>query len=49
MYVYVCERERGGRDREVGWLFGWLVVFYGMSTLVDCLMPNHIYAYILNK
>ena len=27
---------------------GWLVVFYGISTLVGNLMPNSVYIFILN-
>ena len=30
------------------WFDGWLVGFYGISTIVDYLMPNPLYAYILN-
>ena len=30
--------------RQVGWLGG----FYGISTLIGCLMPNTLYTYILN-
>ena len=26
----------------------WLIKFYGSSTLIDYLMPNPIYTYILN-
>ena len=28
------------------WLVGWLVVFYGISTLVGYLMPSPVYIYI---
>ena len=30
------------------WLVGWLVGFYGISTIVGYLMPNPLYRYILN-
>ena len=29
-------------------IIGWLVDFYGISTLVGYLMPNPVYTYILN-
>ena len=29
-------------------MVGWLVIFYGISTLVDYLMPNPVHTYILN-
>ena len=29
-----------------GWLVGWLVGFYPISTFVRYLMPNPVYAYI---
>ena len=29
-----------------GWLVGWLVGFYVISTIVDYLIPNHIYTYV---
>ena len=32
--------------QSFGWLADWL--FYGVSTLVGYLIPNHVYAYILN-
>ena len=30
-------------------MVGWLVMFYGISILVGCLMPNLVYTYMLNK
>ena len=32
----------------LGWLFGWLVVFYGISTLVGYLKPNPVSTYRLS-
>ena len=29
-------------------MVGWLVEFYGISTIVGYLMPNPLYTYILN-
>ena len=29
-------------------LVGWLVGFYGLSTLIGYLIPNPVYTYILN-
>ena len=31
-----------------GWLVGWLVVFYGMSTLIGYLILNSVYMYLSN-
>ena len=31
----------------IGWLVGWLVVFYGISTLVGYLIPNPLYTFVL--
>ena len=36
------------RSTLVGWLVGWLVWFYGISTHVDYLMPHPVYTFILN-
>ena len=31
---------------HVGWLVGWLVVFYDLATLMSYLMPETLYIYI---
>ena len=41
MYVYVCVCV-------FTYMYVFLVGFYGISTLVGYLMPNHVYTYILN-
>ena len=35
-------------DEGYRWLFGWLIVFYGISTLVGYLGPIHINTYVLD-
>ena len=35
----------GWKNIKIDWLVGWLVGFYGISTLVGYLIPNALYTY----
>ena len=40
--------EKEKKDKRLGWLVGWLVGVYGISTIVGYLMPNPLYTSLLN-
>ena len=42
------DQTKEGKKNRICGLVGWLVGFYGISTIVGHLMPNPFYTYILN-
>ena len=48
--IEICDETGNLREKEgeKGWLVGWLVVFYDISTHVGHLNPNCVYTYSLN-
>ena len=43
-----CYNILNSRYFVIQHFYFWLIVFYGISTLVDYLIPNPVYSYILN-
>ena len=46
MYIFKAENEYLINKKTIYFLDGCLIVFYGISTLLDYLMPNPVYIYI---
>ena len=40
-----CNKKVILKRSKAGWLAGWLVWFYGISTLVGYSMPNSVFTY----